>query len=191
MLRAQPLAQEDPESIFFSPISRDFYAYWQHLAQRRGGIPLRDDIDPADALPLLPHIFIVEKIKDTDRFFFRLSGTGIREIMGAENTNHFLDELLHGEDLATVSAMFDQVLEEAVGIRSIEGLTYSDRSYLRVEIVRLPLCKSNGDCRLILGCLSRIEDDSRPDFGGASRGSAVKDKQVIHIANDVLPRRAF
>jgi len=195
MLRAQPLAQEDPESIFFSPISRDFYAYWQHLAQRRGGIPLRDDIDPANILPLLPHIFIVEKIKDTGRFFFRLSGTGIREIMGAENTNHFLDELLHGEDLATVSAMFDQVLGQelgqGVGIRSIEGLTYSDRSYLRVEIVRLPLRKSNGDCRLILGCLSRIEDDNRPDFGGASRGSAVKDKQVIHIANDVLPRKAF
>ncbi|WP_340119026.1 PAS domain-containing protein [Pelagibius sp. 7325] len=191
MLRAQPLAQEDPETIFFSPISRDFCAYWWRLAQQRGGIPLRDDIDPARLLPLLPHIFIVEKIKDTGRFFFRLSGTGIREIMGSENTNHFLDELLHGEDLVTVSAMFDQVLGEGVGIRSIEGLTYSDRSYLRVEIVRLPLCKSNGDRRLILGCLSRIEDDNRPDFGGAPRGSAVKDRQVIHIANDVLPRKAF
>ena len=186
MLGTQTLARGGPDGIFFSRISREFYAYWQSLAQHRGGVPLRDDIDPAAVTKLLPHLFIVEKIKDTGRFFFRLSGTGIREIMGAENTNHFLDELLHGEDLATVSAMFDQVLDEAVCIRSIEGLTYSDRSYLRVEIVRLPLCKNSGERRLVLGCLSRIEDDSRPGAAGA-----VKDKQVIQIENDVLPRKAF
>jgi len=191
MMHQQALAAAQPETLFFSRVSRDFYAHWQALSRRRGGIPFREDLDPADIPALLPHLFIVEKIRETGRFFFRLSGTRIREIMGAENTRHFLDELLHGDDLATVSAMFDQVLEQGVCLRSIEGLTYSDRSYLRVEIVRLPLRKSNGDCRLILGCLSRIEDDNRPDFGGASRGSAVKDKQVIHIANDVLPRKAF
>jgi len=186
MFRAEPLAPEVPEGIFFSRISREFHAYWQSLARQRGGIPLREDFNPGDIPRLLPQLFIVEKIKDTGRFFFRLSGTGIREIMGFENTGHFLDELLHGEDLKAVSAMFDQVLEQGVCIRSIEGLTYSDRSYVRVEIVRLPLCKAAGDCRLVIGCLSRIEDDERPGHAGA-----VKDRQVIQIHNDVLPRKAF
>lgn len=180
------MALEEPEGIFFSRISESFYAHWHGLAQRRGGIPHRADIDPADIPALLPYLFIVEKIKDTGRFFFRLSGTGIREIMGSEITNHFLDELLHGEDLTTVTAMFDQILAQGVCIRSIEGLTYSDRSYVRVEIVRLPLSKNDDERRLVIGCLSRIEDDDRP-----SQSARVKDQEVIRIENDVLPRKAF
>lgn len=186
MRREQLLADPTPDEIFLSPVSRRFYAYWQSLAARRGGIPLREDLDPAAIPALLPHIFIVEKIRDSGRFFFRLSGTGIREIMGIENTNRFLDELLHGEDLESVSGMFEQVLEQGACIRSIEGLTYSDRSYVRVEILRLPLCKTAGDCRLVIGCLSRVEDDDSHDGGGT-----VKDKQVLRIENDILPRVAF
>jgi hypothetical protein len=86
-----------------------------------------------------------------------------------------------------VSRMFDQVLEQGVCIRSIEGLTYSDRSYLRVEILRLPLRAADGDQRLVLGCLSRVADDDRSD---QTLGS-IKDKQVIQIDNDVLPRKSF
>ncbi len=181
------LAEEKPKGVFFSRISQDFYTYWQALAKRRGGVPLRGDLDPADIPRLLPFVFIVEKVRESGRFFFRLSGTGIRDIMGSENTGHFLDELLRGEDLATVSRMFDQVLEQGVCIRSIEGLTYSDRSYLRVEILRLPLRADDGDQRLVLGCLSRIEDDDRPE----QTLSSIKDKQVIQIDNDVLPRKSF
>lgn len=187
MHREHLLSDPTPDEIFFSPISRRFYAYWQSLAARRGGIPLREDFDPTVVPALLPHLFIVEKIRDTGRFFFRLSGTGIREIMGFENTNHFLDELLHGEDLETVAAMFDQVLGQGVCIRSIEGLTYSDRSYLRVEILRLPLRQTPDDCRLVIGCLSRIRDDDSHDDGIGT----VKDKQVLRIENDVMPRVAF
>lgn len=187
MMHQQALAAAEREEVFFSRVSRDFYYHWRALARRRGGIPLREDLDPAAIPTLLPHLFIVEKIRETGRFFFRLSGTRIREIMGTENTRHFLDELLHGDDLATVSAMFDQVLGQGVCIRSIEGLTYSDRSYLRVEIVRVPLRAAGGDCRLVLGCLSRVENDDRATPGSGT----VKDKQVIQIENDVLPRKAF
>ncbi|HMA15386.1 MAG: PAS domain-containing protein [Bacteroidota bacterium] len=157
------------------------------MAARRGGIPFRADLDPADIPRLLPHLFIVERIRSTGRFFFRLSGTGIREIMGFENTNHFLDELLHGEDLEAVSAMFAEVMEQGACIRSIEGLTYDDRSYRRVEILRLPLRAADGEARLVLGCLSRIEDEDTP---GSARGT-VKNRQVIHIHNDVEPRSTF
>ena len=179
--------REKPEGVFLSHISREFYAYWQSLVQRRGGMPYRSDLDPADILRLLPYLFIVERIKSTGRLFFRLSGTGIRDVMGIENTNHFLDELLHGEDLKAVSAMFGQVMEQGLCVRSVEGLTYSDRSYLRVEILRLPLLTGDGESRLAIGCLSRIVDDngSRPVAG------RVKDKQVIQIQNDVMPRSTF
>lgn len=181
------LPRAEPAGPFFSRVSRDVFSHWQRLAERRGGIPYRADLDPAEIPRLLPHLFIVERIRSTGRFFFRLSGTGIREIMGFENTNHFLDELLHGEDLEAVSAMFAEVMEQGACIRSIEGLTYSDRSYRRVEILRLPLRAADGEPRLVLGSLSRVEDE---DESGASFGR-VKNRQVIHIRNDVEPRSTF
>src|SRR3546814_18406259 len=75
----QPLAQDEPEGIFFSRISIEFHAYWRCLAQRRGGVPLRSDLEPADIPRLLPFLFLVEKTEATGRFFFRLSGTGLRD----------------------------------------------------------------------------------------------------------------
>ncbi|HIC82398.1 MAG TPA: PAS domain-containing protein [Kiloniellaceae bacterium] len=187
MAAPQMLAEQAPAGTFHSPRSREFYDYWRRLALKRGGVPLRDDLDPAEIASLLPFLFIAEKEPDSGRFHFRLSGTGITEIMGLEHTNRYLDELLDGEDLENVMAMFDQVLDRRVCIRSVEGLTYNDRSYVRVEILRMPMCAGAGDCRLVIGCLSRIENDCRPN----SITGAVKDKQVIHIENDILPRSAF
>lgn len=180
-------ARDEAGGLFFSRVSRDVYTSWQRLAARRGGIPFRADLDPAEIPRLLPYLFIVERIRSTGRYFFRLSGTGIRDIMGFENTNHFLDELLHGEDLKAVSGMFDEVMEQGACIRSIEGLTYSDRSYRRVEILRLPLRAADGEARLVLGCLSRVQDEDSP----ASTLGTVRDRQVIHIQNDVEPRSVF
>ncbi len=181
------LSEGAPDDTFFSQNSSALYAYWHNLALRRGGVPLREDFDPAEVLRLLPHIFIVEKEVDTGRFLFRLSGTAIRDIMGVENTGRYLDELLDGEDLANVASMFDEVMAHGTCMRSIEGLTYSDRSYLRVEILRLPLVHGDGSQRLVLGCLSRIENDCRPN----QVPGQVKDKSLIQIDNDVLPRKSF
>ncbi|NIA72435.1 PAS domain-containing protein [Pelagibius litoralis] len=187
MLTSQRPAEPRTDGTFFSPNSSKLYAYWHSLALRRGGVPLKDDFDPAEIPGLLPHIFIVEKEAGTGRFFFRLSGTAIRETMGVENTGRYLDELLDGDDLKNVAGMFEEVMAQGTCIRSIEGLTYSDRSYFRVEIVRLPLALPDGETRLVLGCLSRIENDCRPN----QVAGAVKDKDLIQIDNDVLPRKSF
>ncbi len=187
MSAAQRLIKEAPEGTFFSRTSREFYGYWYELALRRGGVPLREDLNPADIVALLPYVFIIEKEAGSGRFQFRLSGTGIREILGRESTHCYVDEMLEGEDLATVTEILEQVLAKRVCVRTIEGLTYSDSSYRRVEVVRLPL-RGNADlCNLILGCLSRIDDDD----GFGHLPDAVNDRQVMQVDYDVLPRRSF
>src|SRR3546814_3693862 len=105
-----------------------------------------DTLLPYTTLFRSPFLFIVEKIEATGRFFFRLSGTGIRDIMGFENTNRFLDELLSGDDLAAVSAMFDQVLGPGVCIRSIERSeehTSELQSLMRISYAVFCLKKQN------------------------------------------------
>src|SRR3546814_20124029 len=93
---------------------------------------------------------------------------------------------LSGDDLAAVSAMFDQVLGQGVCIRSIEGLTYSDLSYQLAEVLRLPLRHRDGEQRLVIGCLSRVGDDPRH----AMAGGPVPPQPTLRPDTDVSPRRA-
>jgi hypothetical protein len=60
--------------------------YWQ---QKRGGrlAPMRADIDPVEIASLLPRVMLVDVSTDPLDFRFRLAGTGIFKIHGAELTN--------------------------------------------------------------------------------------------------------
>lgn len=60
--------------------------YWR---EKRGGrlAPARGDIDPVDIAPLLPRVMLVDVSSDPIDFRFRLAGTGLFKIHGAELTN--------------------------------------------------------------------------------------------------------
>jgi hypothetical protein len=60
--------------------------YW---FQKRAGrlAPTRADIDPIDIAPLLPRVMLVDVSTDPVDFRFRLAGTGLFKIHGAELTN--------------------------------------------------------------------------------------------------------
>ena len=60
--------------------------YWQ---QKQGGrlAPMRADIDPVEIASLLPRVMLVDVSTDPIDFRFRLAGTGIFKIHGAELTN--------------------------------------------------------------------------------------------------------
>jgi hypothetical protein len=60
--------------------------YW---SRKRGGrlAPTRADIDPADMASLLPRVMLVDVSADPLDFRFRLAGTGLFRIHGAELTN--------------------------------------------------------------------------------------------------------
>jgi hypothetical protein len=60
--------------------------YWDR--KRSGRLaPTRADIDPADLAPLLPRVMLVDVSTDPLDFRFRLAGTGLFRIHGAELTN--------------------------------------------------------------------------------------------------------
>ena len=60
--------------------------YWQH--KRAGRLaPMRADIDPVEIASLLPRVMLVDVSTDPVDFRFRLAGTGIFKIHGAELTN--------------------------------------------------------------------------------------------------------
>ena len=66
--------------------------YW--FRKRAGRLaPTRSDIDPADFAPLLPRVMLVDVSTDPIDFRFRLAGTGLFKIHGAELTKKRAQDL--------------------------------------------------------------------------------------------------
>ena len=76
------------------PELREIHDYWQKL---RGGrtMPARGDVDPADAVRLLPHIMLVDVFPDAARerrYRIRLHGTEQVNYLGSDWTGSFMHE---------------------------------------------------------------------------------------------------
>ncbi len=78
---------ETPSTIRSS--TRDLRFALDYWRQKRGIrlAPTRGDIDPVDIAPVLPQVMLVDVGSDPVDFRFRLAGTGLFKIHGAELTN--------------------------------------------------------------------------------------------------------
>jgi hypothetical protein len=98
-----------------TPLLRQAHAYWD--GRRRGRrMPARADIDPLDILPLLPHVILMDVLRDAKPgwpldFRYRLLGTRVDAMMNARYTGLCLSDLPHQrppgrlwDSLATVTA---------------------------------------------------------------------------------------
>ncbi len=79
-----------PEEIT-DPILSDLYDYWSGL-RRNGALPARSDLDPTDIPKLLPYIILAECYDAGRRIRFRLTGSDIAFVQGADLTGLFLHE---------------------------------------------------------------------------------------------------
>lgn len=66
--------------------------FWNNLRGDRD-MPARSDFSPADMVPLLPYISLIDVESDPQRFRIRLVGTGIVAESGVDLTGHYQDEL--------------------------------------------------------------------------------------------------
>ncbi|TXH39179.1 MAG: PAS domain-containing protein [Rhodospirillaceae bacterium] len=85
----------------FALISRDqvrsarihqLYDYWYEKCAGRA-VPDRCDIDPAELTSLLPYLLIAEAEAQPFRILYRLVGTKVVDMNGAEFTGLYLDEM--------------------------------------------------------------------------------------------------
>src|SRR5579872_2333958 len=71
---------------------RNLHAYW--LLKKGAAIaPPRTAIDPAEILPLLPNVALLDVIGHPPRFRFRLFGTALAAAYGQDVTGQFLDQI--------------------------------------------------------------------------------------------------
>jgi hypothetical protein len=149
---AAELGLDDPA---LAPDLRLALDYWQ----RKRGLrlaPTRADIDPVEIAPLLPRVMLVDVTADPIDFRFRLAGTAIFKIHGAELTNKRALELeppayaalthrLYGDALTRRAPIAHRLLIECETRRSAYMRIILPLSEDGAEISRLMTVESYAD----------------------------------------------
>jgi hypothetical protein len=100
-----PLNLDDPRL-------KRFYDYWRSK-HRAALLPGRADIDPLDIPDLLPHISMLDVVREDGalRFRFRLVGTANVQIAGREHTGAFIEDVFEPADVAQLQTIYRTIVE--------------------------------------------------------------------------------
>jgi hypothetical protein len=118
---------------------RDLHAYWlRKKGERRA--PPRAAIDPMEIVPLLPHVGLVDVVRNPVlRFRFRLVGTAIAAGYGRDITGCYLDEVDLNKHEQEIIAEYAQVAETWEPACAHREYTRRDGRYVAYERLALPL----------------------------------------------------
>jgi hypothetical protein len=141
-----------PERLFAhirSAKLEQLYGHW--LSLRFGApIPLRASLDPMAVAPLLPWVFLIELEQASNRFRYRLAGTEIVRVHGAELRGRFLDELLPASYYREVEPVFRQVAVDGRSMLYSGRMATAGTGHLAYERLLLPLARP-GESNVVLG----------------------------------------
>jgi hypothetical protein len=84
------------------------YRYWNSKRGTRK-MPRRSDIDPAEMVPFLPRLMIVDVVDDARRYVYRLVGTREVDARGKDPTGRPVGEAFIGSSRERVLANYDRV----------------------------------------------------------------------------------
>ena len=155
--RVTPLEHpQHPEIITFSDYLRD-------LAGTRA-MPDRADINPADMLPFLPHLMILDVIDGGADFRVRVFGTGLVSLMCEERTGLLASEFGTKStiyvDLAELRArwlkVFGRAFREGGPVHFKAPTVSPDRSYMHYHGMFAPLTKGSDSVAQIIGMMIAV-----------------------------------
>jgi hypothetical protein len=129
---------------------KSLHTYWAAKKDARFAPP-RSAIRLEELQPLLPMIALAEVAGASQRFHFKLFGTGLVEAYGEDVTGRFSDEI----DLDWIG---DRIHEEArnvvderrISVARIRFVKTSDGRYLQYERVLLPLSDDGETVNMLL-----------------------------------------
>lgn len=129
-----------------SPV-REAYNHWQSLSNN-GPTPTRQSIDPtAVSAETLPHIVLIDvEYGPEQRFRYRLVGTGVTRIFGADYTGNYLDEMDQGEVFGRIQAFYSLVCEDRQP--SMLYGSYVAKSGIAFDVARLVMPLSDDGNRV-------------------------------------------
>ena len=128
------------------PRLRRFFDYWRSQF-RDGDLPLRKDFDPLDVPELLGLINIMEVVRTEAggfRFRYRLWGSQVTHLFGADHTGKYIDEIVVPTRIEEVhAALASVVLERKPHFWQVR-VPLENRDYQSNRRLALPYCDADG-----------------------------------------------
>ncbi len=121
-----------------SPVTREALAYWQRIRGARL-MPARRDLDPAQITGILPHVMLIQVLRDPIDFRYRLMGTYLDDRLAQRYTGRRAREF---EDKGPGSALWErlcEVVESRSPVACTLPYTGPDTRLRSAEEVMLPL----------------------------------------------------
>lgn len=143
-----------------TPRLRRGFDYW--LAKCNGrAMPARHDIDPAEIKPLLPHVVLMDVLRDPADFRYRLIGTAVDDHSSARFTGRRLSDIPHQRQPSQMWDNFTRVGE--TGLPRFNRVPYAGphKDFLAVVDLVMPLA-SDGQTVDMLFCVVDFVPREKP-----------------------------
>ncbi len=131
--------------------TRRLFDYWQAIRPVGQQFPGRRHFEPTSLPDLLRWLWLIDVQRVPLRFRCRLAGTGHREMVGAEVTGAWIDEMRPGFTKTRSYADFVAAAGgETIWRRSPPDLR-ADKRYVETELLVLPLAEDGATVDMLLG----------------------------------------
>lgn len=127
--------------------------YWHGLmAQADGQVPPRAMFNPADIVPLLPNIYLLERLS-ADHIDIRLCGTALDEITGVSITGMNYLAICPQEDRDVYREVMHNTLAVPCGAILEREVTFENGKVFHVRSQGFPLADGQGIPRFSIGLM--------------------------------------
>ncbi len=156
--------------------------YWRSLQERAGGaVPSRAHFNPADVVPILPFIYLLER-KRPDYIEVRLCGTALDEISGVSITGHNYLDVCPPEDRDLYMTVTHQTLAVPCAVRLTRDVTFLNGRTYQLTSLGFPLADANGLPRYSVGIMLSSRILRREDmYNGTVLRSVLKNLEYLDI----------
>lgn len=166
------------------PGQRELFDYWRSVSGP-APIPNRADFDPQHIPRLLPNICLIDVKAGLPESRFRLAGTALHGIYGAELTGRRVETVFCGRRADYWRRVHSAVIKQGAGQSGVVRGPANGRDHIVMYWIRLPLTLEGEAVRFILGydfaASAPAEDD--PD-------GFPKDRDALPLRYRFPPREA-
>lgn len=139
-----------------SPILRQGLAYWNEKRAQRM-MPARADIDPMEIIPILPHVILLDVLRDPLDFRYRLIGTVTEDHMAEPYTGRRFSEISHQRAPSRIWSCCEQVVQDPRPLRSDIPYIGPKRDFTALEDIMMPLAADGETVDMIFVVVEYIQ----------------------------------
>ena len=150
-----------------SPVVRQGLDYWTKARGERA-MPARADLDPMEMIPLLPHVILLDVLRDPLDFRYRLIGTLVEEHMSAPYTGRRFSEFEGQRAPSRIWTCNERVVTERQPIRSDIPYIGPKADFTTMEDIMMPLSADGESVDVIFIVVEHIHKSGNvADYGDA------------------------